>query len=167
MVETKRLLIQPLTYLQVLKFVELNNELETELKLNNSGRSISDQLRKGIENYTLPWLREHADDYLFYTIWIVINKKGKTIIADLSFKGAPNENGEIEIGYGTQPDHQNKGFMTEAVFAMIHWAKMQKNVKAIRAETRKDNIPSIMILKKNKFSFLEQKGEMLWWLRKL
>jgi ribosomal-protein-alanine N-acetyltransferase len=167
MVETKRLIIQPLTYPQVLKFIELNNELESELRLNAGSRSISDQLRKGVENYTLPWLREHVDDYLYYTIWIVISKEDKTIVADLSFKGAPNENGEIEIGYGTQLAHQNKGYMTEAVAAMIHWAKQQKIVKAIRAETHKDNIPSIMILKKNQFLFLEQKGEMLWWLRKL
>ncbi len=167
MVETERLIIQPLTYEQVLSFLKLNNILETELGLNANQRSISVQLLHGIENYTIPWLKAHPGNYLYYTMWIVIDKFENAIVADLSFKGAPNKEGEIEIGYGAQPHCRNKGYMTEAVGGMIEWAKGQKAVKVILAETRSDNIPSIIILKKNNFVFLQQSGNMMWWQRDL
>ena len=40
----------------------------------------------------------------------------------LGFKGYPNAEGATEIGYGIAPAHQNKGYMTESVKAMIEWA---------------------------------------------
>ncbi len=167
MVETERLIIKPLTYEQVLSFLKLNDVLESEMGLNPNQRSISVQLLHGIENYTIPWLKAHPENYLYYTMWIVIDKFENTIVADLSFKGAPNDKGEIEIGYGAQPHCRNKGYMTEAVGGMINWAKGQEKVKVILAETRSDNIPSIIILKKNNFEFLQQSGNMMWWQRDL
>src|SRR5438876_6462656 len=99
MVETERLLIIPLSYAQVQKFVNLNNELENELGLNDGHRTISAQLKHAIEKYTLKWLSGQPENHLYCTMWIVVEKKQKIIVGDLSFKGAPNKNGEIEIGY--------------------------------------------------------------------
>src|SRR5258706_9528132 len=123
MLETERLKIIPLSYEQVEKFVKLNNELETELGLRNSGRIISDNLKHAIEKYTLKWLSGQPENHLYCTMWIVVDKTENIIVGDLSFKGAPNSFGSIEIGYGTQPRHQNKGYMTEAVCGIITWAR--------------------------------------------
>jgi RimJ/RimL family protein N-acetyltransferase len=165
MIETKRLRIIPLSYAQVQKFINLNNELENELGLNDSHRTISPQLKHAIENYTLKWLSGQPENHLYCTMWIIVEKENKIIIGDLSFKGAPNKNGDIEIGYGTQPLHQRNGYMTEAVQGMIEWAGKQNGVKSILAETRSDNLSSIKILKKNRFSFLTRKGGMYWWTK--
>lgn len=166
-IETQRLKIIPLSYKQVEKFVNLNNELESELGLNDSGRLISDNLKHAIEKYTLKWLSGQPENHLYCTMWIVIEKSQNIIVGDLSFKGAPNPYGGIEIGYGTQPKHQNKGYMTEAVGGMLKWASEQNNIKFVLAETRKDNPASIKILKKNGFTFLTILKDMYWWSKQL
>ena len=53
------------------------------------------------------------------------------MVGDLCIVGEPNANGEIEIGYGTYEEFQNKGFMTEVVRGIIEWAKAQITVKSI------------------------------------
>lgn len=166
-VETKRLKLIPLSYEQVEKFIRLNNELELELGLNDSGRLIKNNLKHAIEKYTLKWLSGQPENHLFCTMWILVEKSQNIIVGDLSFKGAPNSYGGIEIGYGTQPLHQNKGYMTEAVAGMLNWAKEQKSVKFVLAETRKDNPASIKILKKNGFTFLTIIKNMYWWSKQL
>jgi ribosomal-protein-alanine N-acetyltransferase len=40
----------------------------------------------------------------------------------LGFKGYPNTEGSTEIGYGIDTAYQNKGYMSEAVQALIDWA---------------------------------------------
>jgi [ribosomal protein S5]-alanine N-acetyltransferase len=69
----------------------------------------------------------------------------------LCIVGEPNENGAIEIGYGTYEEFQNKGFMTEIVTAIIKWAKTQSIVRSIIASTNKTNIASFKVLEKNNF----------------
>ena len=161
--ETQRLKLIPLSYKQVEKFINLNNELEDELGLNPCGRTISNNLKHAIEKYTLKWLSGQPENHLFCTMWIAVEKTQNIIVGDLSFKGAPNSYSGIEIGYGTQPKYQNMGYMTEAVGGMLEWAGKQKNVKFVLAETRKDNPASIKILKKNGFTFLTIKKNMYWW----
>jgi ribosomal-protein-alanine N-acetyltransferase len=63
----------------------------------------------------------------------------------------PNVYGEIEIGYGTYDEFQNKGFMTEIVSGIIEWSKTQLIVKSIIASTDKTNTASFKVLQKNNF----------------
>ena len=168
MVETDRLKIMPLSYKQLIKYLNANNILEHELGLASSERFVSAEVKNMIQNFALPRIRKaNADNYLFCTFWIVIDKLNNSIVAELGFKGAPNDKGEIEIGYGTMPDQQGKGYMTEAVSAMIKWASQRKDVRYVLAETNKNNTASIRIVQKNHFEQYDKKGEMLWWRKKL
>lgn len=54
MIETKRLIIKPLTYNQLLKYVMADNSLETELNLNETSRIISAELKEALEKTILP-----------------------------------------------------------------------------------------------------------------
>ena len=73
------------------------------------------------------------------------------MVGDLCIVGEPNADGEIEIGYGTYDEFQNKGFMTEIVSGIIDWAKNQSTVKSIIASTDKTNIAFFKVLEKNNF----------------
>jgi ribosomal-protein-alanine N-acetyltransferase len=84
-------------------------------------------------------------------------------LADVCFQGEPNEQGEIEIGYGTYDQHQGKGYMTEVVQGMLHWAAKQENVRAIIASTDKTNIASYIILEKNGFKKVSESEEQFNW----
>jgi RimJ/RimL family protein N-acetyltransferase len=59
-------------------------------------------------------------DWLTY--WLIVIKDEKVGAGMLGFKGFPDEKGSTEIGYGIDPVYQGKGYMMEAVQALIDWA---------------------------------------------
>jgi ribosomal-protein-alanine N-acetyltransferase len=132
----------------MLKFIKNDQSLETELKLNDSSMVLSELLKEALQQSIMPSLKNENNNYLFSTLWTVINKNENRSVANVCFQGEPNEQGENEIGYGTYNQHQGKGYMTEAVQGMLNWAAKQEKVKAIIASTEKTNIASYIILEK-------------------
>jgi RimJ/RimL family protein N-acetyltransferase len=151
MIETERLIIKPLTYGQLVKYIRLDNSLEAELNLNATSRTISSDLKEALEQTILPNVADSNKNYLFSTIWTLISKEENKMVGDLCFVGEPNEEGEIEIGYGTYEEFRKRGFMTEAVSGIIKWAEEQSEIKSIIASTLKSNIDSFSVLEKNNF----------------
>ncbi len=150
-IESKRLIIKPLTTNQVSKYLKNDNSLEKELGLNYSLRVITKELKEAIEKSIYPNTLKNKENYLFYTLWSIILKEQNEIVGDLCFYGMPDNDGKIEIAYGTYEKYVGKGIMTEAVKHIILWAKNQDNVKSIVARTNIENIASFRILEKNGF----------------
>ena len=163
MIETDRLIIQPLTYNQLVKYTKCDNSLEKELNLNKTSRTISPALKEAFEQTILPNVADKTKNYLYSTLWTAILKSDKKMIGDLCIVGEPNTHGEIEIGYGTYDEFQGKGFMTEIVGAIIEWAKTQQIVKAIIASTDKTNTASFRVLEKNNFIKIGETDSSLNW----
>lgn len=151
MIETERLILKPLTYEQLVKYIKCDNSLEVELKLNETSRTISPELKEAFEQTILPNVADKSKNYLYSTLWTAISKIDNKMVGDLCIVGEPNADGEIEIGYGTYDEFQNKGFMTEIVRGIVEWAKTQPKVKSIVASTDKTNTASFKVLKKNNF----------------
>jgi [ribosomal protein S5]-alanine N-acetyltransferase len=151
MIQTERLILQPLNYEQLVKYIAADGSLENELHLNATSRTISPELKEALEQTILPKVADTSKNYLFSTLWTAILKVDNNMIGDACFKGEPNASGEIEIGYGTYDEFQGKGFMTEMVASMVTWAKMQLLVKAVIASTNKTNTASFRVLQKNNF----------------
>lgn len=151
MIETERLILKPLTYNQLVKYIKCDNSLEKELNLNESSRTIAPELKEALEHTILPNVADKSKNYLYSTLWTAISKTENKMVGDLCIVGEPNANGEIEIGYGTYEEFQNKGFMTEVVHVIIEWAKTQVKVKSIIASTDKTNTASFKVLEKNGF----------------
>ena len=151
MLETERLILRPLTYEQLLKYLRVDNSLETELNLKENSRTISAELREALEQTILPNVADTNKNYLYNTLWTIISKSDRKMVGDLCIIGEPNNDGEIEIGYGIYEEFQNKGFMTEALGKIIKWAGEQPKVISIIASTNKDNAASFSVLKKNNF----------------
>lgn len=164
MVETARLLIRPLTAEQLRLYLQANDLYERSTGLTSNGRTVVPSIQEMVIRNTLPRIIDsRGDAYLFYTFWVVIEKTSRLIVAELGFKGVPTGNGEIEIGYGTMPAYQGKGFMTEAVGGMLRWGSWRNDVQCILAETDEANAASIKVLRKNNFIQYTKKGNMLWW----
>src|SRR2546423_14706328 len=116
MVETERLRIIPLSYGQLTQYVRATEAIEHEFGLFETGRSVTSDVKEMAEGFTLPRMKyAKPDKYIFYTFWLVIDKKQNLIVGELGFKGEPDRKGQIEIGYGIIPDQQGKGYMTEAL----------------------------------------------------
>lgn len=151
MIATERLILKPLTYEQLIKYIKADNFLEIELNLNETSRTISPELKEAFEQTILPNVADTTKDYLYSTLWNAISKDTNKMVGDICIVGEPNSSGEIEIGYGTYTEFQKKGFMIEAVGGMIKWATFQPNVFSIIASTEKKNIASFIVLLKNNF----------------
>lgn len=163
MIETERLKLIPLTYKQLVMYVQCDNTLEENLQLNENKRVLSPLLANVLARTILPKVANKQNNALYFTLWTLILKEENKMVGDLCFKGEPNEQGEIEIGYGMYEGFRGKGYMKEAVGAMLKWAEAQENVQSVTAQTQKDNLPSISILTKNGFEKCGESEKFFSW----
>jgi len=163
MINTKRLIIRPLTYNQLVKYAKCDNSLEKELNVNPNSRIISDELKEALENTIIPNVADKNKNYLFSTLWTAISIAENLMVGDICIYGEPNELGEIEIGYGTYNAYQNKGYMTEIVGGIIEWLKTNSLVKSVIASTEKSNVASFKVLQKNGFVKSDEDATLIYW----
>ncbi|MGN0354559.1 MAG: GNAT family N-acetyltransferase [Muricoprocola sp.] len=130
-VKTKRMLIQPMSD------EEIENLIDT---------SDSDELRNAYSEM-LSGCKSDPENRIWYAPWKMTLKKDHTYIGDLGFKGPVRDNA-VEIGYGILPEHEGKGYTTEAVQAMTQWAFGNADIVFIEAETEPENRASQRILEK-------------------
>lgn len=163
-IETERLHLFPLTASQLELYLQGKDALEQAIGLTPFGRTVAPQVKDLVTNITLPKMREAMrDDYLFHTFWLVVDKTNKTIVAELGFKGPPVDGGRVEIGYGTMPPMQGKGYMTEAVKGILQWTAARKDVSVVLVETNTSNTPSIRVVEKNGFELMNKQADNLYW----
>lgn len=159
--ETKRLRLVPMTY----DFI---------LKVTDNDLSAYDLLR-AVKTETWPESADIKDIFHIlrdilkdkpnpdgFDAWLFINKENNTIVGDGGFKGAPDENGVIDIGYAIIEPQRRKGFALEAVTALLEWGLSQDNVKTVTADCLVDNIPSIKMLRKIGMNEVEKKDGVLY-----
>jgi hypothetical protein len=161
--ETERLRIIPLTHNQLINYLQADGSLEEELGVEPLKRRISLELVEAFEKIILPAVGNPSKNYLFYTLWTVIDKEKKVMVGDIGFKGEMNSDGCMEIGYGTYTHFQQQGYMSEAVGALCQWAFEQTHVACVIAETSNANMASQKILVKNGFNAFLEKDNMIWW----
>ena len=167
MLETERLLLLPLNYEQLIKYIWLDYSLEQELRVKYHPRIVPPELLGTFEKVVLPRVADPKRNYLYSTLWLLVLKSENVLVGDLCFKGDPDAYGEIEIGYGTYPEYHGKGYMTEAINGMLHWASKQPDLKTVVAETEKNNVASMKILEYNEFVKYDQTEKLFKWRRKL
>ncbi|WP_157262233.1 GNAT family N-acetyltransferase [Pedobacter sp. PACM 27299] len=65
--------------------------------------------------------------------WMIIDKSSKSLIGDAGFKGLPNADGIVDLGYAIVAAERRKGYAAEAAEGLIKWAFKQPEVKMITA----------------------------------
>lgn len=160
-------MLVPLTLDQLRLHIENSTRLEESLGLLAGYRGVAEPLLSIIIHFTVPRLKDPKLDPLYHTVWIAIDRQTRQIVADAKFKGEPDETGTVEIGYGTYPTFQGRGYMSEVVGGLVDWVSHQPNVRRIMADTDIDNLASQRVLQKNGFMLVEQADGLIWWERKL
>lgn len=160
--ETSRLIIKPLTVKQFKLLLESFGKMEQALGLMSSGEVWTEDVQEAMEVLYKEALKNPID-WIWYTNWQIILKSENKAIGSLCFMRAPDEKGVVEIGYGIHEKYHNKGYMTEALQVVCGWALNQDGVKAVAAETEKDNIASQQVLQKSGFKVLEEREQSLLW----
>lgn len=105
----------------------------------------------------------HDPAALGWGIWIMFDREENVVVGDAGFKGRPDGDGTVEIGYGVAPAYQRRGYATEAVQALIAWAFAHPEVRRIVAECVPENTPSLRVLTKLGFRPLPKVTDALRW----
>ncbi len=162
-IDTQRLKLLALEDKQLRLYLEAPQELETELGFPLSRVLLSDRVRRAIEiklaNMALSAVAQHP----WYTYWLIVVKSPPFGAGLAGFKGAPDVQGEVEIGYGVDAGYQNKGYMSEAARALVAWAFRTGNCRAVTAETAIDNFASQRVLEKLGMSVVARTREAVFW----
>ncbi len=163
MIETPRLTLIPLTLDQVRLHIAGGTLLEEALGVRPGHREVTEPLLSIIKAFTIPFLQNPARQPIYDTIWVALDRELNQFVADVKFKGAPDEEQTVELGYGTYPAFQRRGYMAEIVAAITAWALSQPGIHRVTAETALTNTASQQVLLKNGFTMFEQDEYVCWW----
>jgi RimJ/RimL family protein N-acetyltransferase len=81
--------------------------------------------------------------------WMIVEEP--RVVGLLSLTTEPDGT-TATIGYGIAPSEEGRGAASEAVAALVAWARGDGRLAALSAETRTDNIASQRVLEKNGFA---------------
>jgi ribosomal-protein-alanine N-acetyltransferase len=85
--------------------------------------------------------------------WAMQLKETKQVIGAIVFHKISLENEYAEIGYELHPAFHQKGFMNEAMQAVLEFGKTRMQLKTTEAFTHQNNKASIALLEKHHFVF--------------
>ena len=90
--------------------------------------------------------------------FMMVHQSSGTVVGRCGFKGPPAADGVVEIAYGVAPEHQGKGYATEAAAALAGYALSHEQVRVVRAHTLPQPNASTRVLTKCGF---QRVGEVI------
>lgn len=106
---------------------------------------------------------EKDSSMLYWGSWLIVRKSDAAIIGDIGFKGKPNTQKQVEIGYGLLDQYCQQGYATESVDALIKWIFTEQDVEKVVAETQFGNAKSARVLEKVNMKITQETKSMLYW----
>jgi [ribosomal protein S5]-alanine N-acetyltransferase len=106
-------------------------------------------------HYTLTWLEAHPADADWGFYYLALRRDGapSLLVGAGGFKGAPDPEGTVEVGYSVLPEHQRQGYATEAVDCWVRFAFASERVERVIAHTLTSLQPSIRVLERSGFRY--------------
>lgn len=159
---TERLRLIPLSAENLRLLIDNPKKMELRLSLIESDKFLIPELKQAME-IRLSKLLGDEENYIWYTNWLIVSKDKNCSVGGIMFKGLPNENGEVVIGYYILPEYQGNGYMTETISYLKNWLLNHSDVMYVIADTDKDNIPSHRVLEKSGAEMYKETNELYYW----
>jgi RimJ/RimL family protein N-acetyltransferase len=144
---TQRLRLIPLDKKQLELIAQDIESFEKSLSITMMRDLITDRVRRAITMKIDKMKKTDASQHDWLTYWLILIRDENVGAGLLGFKGFPDERGATEIGYGIDPAYQGKGYMSEAIQALIDWAFTHPFCKVITA-TEVENPASKRLLER-------------------
>ncbi len=90
--------------------------------------------------------------------FVLVHQATDSVIGKCGFTGPPGAEGAVEIACGVAPEHQGKGYATEAAAALVTYAFSHGPVRVVRAHTLPESNASARVLTKCGFRHI---GEVI------
>jgi RimJ/RimL family protein N-acetyltransferase len=158
-IETTRLVLRALT----------PDDAEAIVAREGAGRSWASDFPTpgdvGVADAALLGKAAFASETMPWGLFTIVERSKGLSIGGIGFKTSPNERGEVEIGYGVCHSYQGRGIATEAVLALIDFAR--RGARVVLADTDRDNVASQRVLEKTGFRSEGGDHDLLKWRREL
>jgi hypothetical protein len=129
---TNNLYIKPLNIYELEELIhslQANEDLEFAVLPNRYRNQLFiDCLMNDIRNN----ITKHPQDYLFNTIWLIIDKENKNVTGHMFFSGCPNNCGEVELFSEIFEEEQEHVYLKEGLNAILAWAASVNRLKLLR-----------------------------------
>lgn len=161
---THRLKLLELSALQLARYLDDPDGLESELSCRLSREVVSERVRRAIGMKLEKMKKADPTRQAWHTYWLIFIPDEAFGAGLIGFKGFPDENGEAEVGYGIDPSSQNRGYVTEACRALIAWAFREPACRSVVArDTKKANLASNRVLAKLGMQIYRESEDARYW----
>lgn len=100
---------------------------------------------------------------LGWFLYLVIHQEEKRLIGAGGFKGRPDADGMVEIGYEINTAYREQGFGTELTQALIRFAFGHSYVHRVIAHTEEEYTASVKVLQKSGMTFAGENPDTQLW----
>lgn len=139
-------------YTERLKIVSLTYDELFDYVIGHNGFVTGDEEEKKVLDYTVfPMSKAPEKEHLFYTFWCGYYE-GEDIL-QAGFLRPVNEHGVVEIWIHVKEGYMNKGFGTEAIKALVEFAKDYEDIRFVGASIDTDNYASKKMVEKSGFEY--------------
>ena len=151
MIETARMKLVPC---ELSHFEAIINDPQTfadalQVTITDGWLSFPEAITQGYE-----YLKANEDARGWW-MYFFIHKTDRKLIGTGGFKGKPDANGMIEIGYEIAPAYRSRGLATEAARALIDHAFSHPCIKTVVAHTLAEFNHSTRVLEKSGMKKIE------------
>ena len=94
----------------------------------------------------------------------VIRRADGRVIGDVGFMGPPDPTGAVHVGCAITEDARGQGYGTEALAALLEWARAQSGLTCVLADTTRSNLASQRLLERVGLHRVGEDGELLYYM---
>src|SRR5918998_368961 len=94
----------------------------------------------------------------------VVRRADDRVIGDAGFDGPPDATGAVSVGCGITEDARGQGYATEALSALLDWARRQTGLTCVLADTTRSNLASQRLLERAGLHRVGEDGELIYYM---
>lgn len=95
-----------------------------------------------------------------YGMYMIVRRRDGLVVGDIGFHAPPDLRGAAEIGYGLAESARGRGYLTEALAAVLEWAHAH-GCATVLADVDPGNRPSLAVLERCGFEPVRSPGPQL------
>jgi RimJ/RimL family protein N-acetyltransferase len=99
----------------------------------------------------------------FGTYQVIRRADGK-VIGDVGFFGPPDTSGAVSVGCAIAEDARGQGYGSEALSALLDWARVQPGLTSVLADTTRSNLAAQRLLERVGMRRVGEEGELLFYM---